>query len=206
MFCYFSADDYSKRLFRSLAVVDHNGSVFWAPPTKFRSTCPVNVMYFPFDDQTCHLKLSSWMYDGYKVSCLTHPSPLSNQENKYWLWLIKNKLIICERIYYLISGETQCWSKKDERIHKLRIVRTNFMDKRKPAKARANGCCCDRWMWPTGRAMLTCRTIYLTESGSCWTPVWAGRRSSIPSVTLLSLTSSSLSSKISPLETRDSQA
>lgn len=63
----FSADDYSKGLFRSLAIVDSNGSVFWAPPTKFRSTCPVNVMYFPFDDQTCHLKLSSWMYDGYKV-------------------------------------------------------------------------------------------------------------------------------------------
>ena len=65
---YFSADDYSKGYFRNLATVDHTGNVIWTPPTKFSSTCPVNVMYFPFDDQTFNLKLSSWMYDGNKVS------------------------------------------------------------------------------------------------------------------------------------------
>ena len=64
---FFSADDYSKEYFRSLAIVSHDGTVFWAPPTKFRSTCSVDVMYFPFDDQSCNFKLSSWMYDGYKV-------------------------------------------------------------------------------------------------------------------------------------------
>ena len=64
----FSADDYSKGYFRSLAIVDYTGNVFWAPPTKFRSTCSVNVMYFPFDDQSCQFKLSSWMYDGTKVN------------------------------------------------------------------------------------------------------------------------------------------
>ena len=64
---YFSADDYSKEYFRSLAIVSNDGTVFWAPPTKFRSTCSVDVMYFPFDDQSCNFKLSSWMYDGYKV-------------------------------------------------------------------------------------------------------------------------------------------
>ena len=64
---YFSADDYSQTYFRSLAAIDHAGNVFWPPPTKFRSTCPVDVKYFPFDDQTCNLKLSSWMYDGTKV-------------------------------------------------------------------------------------------------------------------------------------------
>jgi len=65
---YNSADDYSKGYFRSLAIVDYTGNVFWAPPTKFRSTCSVNVMYFPFDDQSCQFKLSSWMYDGTKVN------------------------------------------------------------------------------------------------------------------------------------------
>jgi len=67
---YNSADDYSKGYFRSLATVEHTGNVFWPPPTKFRSTCPVNVMYFPFDDQTCDLRLSSWMYDGTKVDVI----------------------------------------------------------------------------------------------------------------------------------------
>ena len=64
---FFSADDYSDTYFRSLASVDYEGNVFWPPPTKFRSTCPVDVKYFPFDDQICNLKLSSWMHDGTKV-------------------------------------------------------------------------------------------------------------------------------------------
>ena len=52
---------------RSLALVNHTGRVFWPPPTKFRSTCPVDVAFFPFDDQTCILKLGSWLHDGYSV-------------------------------------------------------------------------------------------------------------------------------------------
>lgn len=46
----------------------NTGHVFWPPPTKFRSTCPVDVQYFPFDDQTCKLKLASWLHDGLSVS------------------------------------------------------------------------------------------------------------------------------------------
>ena len=37
-----SADDYSTEYYRSLAIVSHDGGVFWSPPTKFRSTCPVS--------------------------------------------------------------------------------------------------------------------------------------------------------------------
>ena len=63
----FSADDFSGQYMRSLALVNHTGRVFWPPPTKFRSTCPVDVAFFPFDDQTCILKLGSWLHDGYSV-------------------------------------------------------------------------------------------------------------------------------------------
>lgn len=65
-----SADDFSGQYMRSLALVNHIGRVFWPPPTKFRSTCPVDVAFFPFDDQTCILKLGSWLHDGYSVSLL----------------------------------------------------------------------------------------------------------------------------------------
>ena len=68
----FSADDFSGQYMRSLALVNHTGRVFWPPPTKFRSTCPVDVAFFPFDDQTCILKLGSWLHDGYSVRlCFT---------------------------------------------------------------------------------------------------------------------------------------
>lgn len=63
-----SADDYTRGYMQSKAMVGHEGKVFWPPPTKFRSTCPVDVTYFPFDDQTCILKLGSWIYDGFQVS------------------------------------------------------------------------------------------------------------------------------------------
>ena len=63
----FSADDFTNDYMRSLAVVRHTGHVFWPPPTKFRSTCPVDVSFFPFDDQTCTLRLASWLYDGFTV-------------------------------------------------------------------------------------------------------------------------------------------
>ena len=63
-----SADDFTDEYMRSLALVKSNGDVFWPPPTKFRSTCPVNVAFFPFDDQTCNLKLGSWLHDGFSVS------------------------------------------------------------------------------------------------------------------------------------------
>ncbi|XP_053210703.1 neuronal acetylcholine receptor subunit alpha-9-II-like isoform X2 [Panonychus citri] len=64
---YNSADDYTRGYMNSRAIVEPNGNVFWAPPTKFRSTCPVDVTYFPFDDQTCYMKFGSWIYDGFQV-------------------------------------------------------------------------------------------------------------------------------------------
>ena len=64
----FSADDFTAVYMRSLALVKSDGKVFWPPPTKFRSTCQVDVAYFPFDDQECRLKLGSWLHDGFSVS------------------------------------------------------------------------------------------------------------------------------------------
>ncbi|CAN7992835.1 unnamed protein product, partial [Ixodes hexagonus] len=64
---YNNADDYTRGYYQSRAMLDPGGNVFWPPPTKFRSTCPVDVTYFPFDDQTCTMKLGSWIYDGLQV-------------------------------------------------------------------------------------------------------------------------------------------
>jgi len=37
------------------------------PPAIFKSTCKIDIEYFPFDIQTCKLKLGSWTYDGFKL-------------------------------------------------------------------------------------------------------------------------------------------
>ncbi|GFS28048.1 acetylcholine receptor subunit alpha-like [Elysia marginata] len=51
----------------SKAMVHYTGNVFWPPPAKFRSSCKIDITYFPFDDQTCELKFGSWTYDGFQV-------------------------------------------------------------------------------------------------------------------------------------------
>lgn len=49
------------------ARVYYNGTVIWRPPTMFRSTCEIDVEFFPFDIQTCYLRFGSWTYAGDEV-------------------------------------------------------------------------------------------------------------------------------------------
>lgn len=49
------------------AIVYNTGLVTWHPPAVYKSSCSIDVEYFPYDLQTCVLKLGSWTYDGFKV-------------------------------------------------------------------------------------------------------------------------------------------
>lgn len=64
---YNNADDYTTGYMRSRAMVYYDGTVFWPPPTQLRSTCKIDVTYFPFDSQRCYLKFGSWTYHGFQV-------------------------------------------------------------------------------------------------------------------------------------------
>jgi len=33
----------------------------------YKSSCTMNVEFFPFDEQHCTMRFSSWTYDGYQV-------------------------------------------------------------------------------------------------------------------------------------------
>ncbi|XP_053167695.1 acetylcholine receptor subunit delta isoform X2 [Hemicordylus capensis] len=46
----------------------NTGYVYWLPPAIFRSACPINVNFFPFDWQNCTLKFSSLMYNAKEIS------------------------------------------------------------------------------------------------------------------------------------------
>ncbi|XP_077864181.1 neuronal acetylcholine receptor subunit alpha-10-like [Saccoglossus kowalevskii] len=62
---YNNADDlYRTFLDNRIVKVDYNGSVLWASPVIFHSTCHVHVKYFPFDHQLCELKFGPWQYNG----------------------------------------------------------------------------------------------------------------------------------------------
>ena len=64
----FRVDDYGDKVYsQCLAMVDYTGSVFWAPIANLRSTCKLDLTFFPFDDQICYFKIGSWTYDGFQV-------------------------------------------------------------------------------------------------------------------------------------------
>jgi len=50
------------------AILHYTGKVVWTPPAIFKSSCEIDVRYFPFDQQTCFMKFGSWTYDGDQVS------------------------------------------------------------------------------------------------------------------------------------------
>ena len=45
-----------------------DGTCQWFPPGKFSLPCPIDISWFPFDDQTCRLTFQSWIYDGFKLN------------------------------------------------------------------------------------------------------------------------------------------
>ena len=45
-----------------------SGKVRWKPPAIYKSSCAINVEFFPFDEQLCTLKFGSWTYDGFAVN------------------------------------------------------------------------------------------------------------------------------------------
>ncbi|XP_045116269.1 acetylcholine receptor subunit alpha-L1-like [Portunus trituberculatus] len=49
------------------AVLHFDGTVKWSPPAIFKSSCVIDVRYFPFDQQECFMKFGSWTYDGYQI-------------------------------------------------------------------------------------------------------------------------------------------
>ncbi|XP_048522619.1 acetylcholine receptor subunit alpha-L1-like [Dendroctonus ponderosae] len=44
------------------AVLKYDGKIQWTPPAIFKSSCEIDVRYFPFDQQTCFMKFGSWTY------------------------------------------------------------------------------------------------------------------------------------------------
>ncbi|CAF3490687.1 unnamed protein product [Adineta steineri] len=66
---YNNADEFSNsNMMQANAMIDFDGSVFWPIPTRLKSTCQIDVTYFPYDEQECRLKFGSWTYNGFQVS------------------------------------------------------------------------------------------------------------------------------------------
>nr|QQY02603.1 nicotinic acetylcholine receptor alpha subunit-3 [Cryptocotyle lingua] len=98
---YNSADDYTSGYMQSLAMVSHTGNVFWSPPAKLRSSCKIDITYFPFDDQSCHMKFSSWAYDGWQLNMTKrHPDVDLTNYVQNGEWNLLRVSVIRDEIVY----------------------------------------------------------------------------------------------------------
>ncbi|XP_076465874.1 neuronal acetylcholine receptor subunit alpha-7-like [Babylonia areolata] len=65
---YNSASEGFDATFRTNVVVSSDGSCLWVPPGMFKSTCAIDITWFPFDDQKCDLKFGSWTHTGHYLN------------------------------------------------------------------------------------------------------------------------------------------
>ncbi|KAG5884944.1 hypothetical protein JTB14_032813 [Gonioctena quinquepunctata] len=67
---YNSADEGFDGTYQTNVVVKHNGICLYVPPGIFKSTCKIDITWFPFDDQHCDMKFGSWTYDGNQLDLI----------------------------------------------------------------------------------------------------------------------------------------
>uniref|UniRef100_A0A4W4EBZ1 Cholinergic receptor, nicotinic, alpha 4b n=1 Tax=Electrophorus electricus TaxID=8005 RepID=A0A4W4EBZ1_ELEEL len=73
------------------AQVFHDGRIKWKPPAIYKSSCSIDVTFFPFDQQNCKMKFGSWTYDRAKIDLVSMGSNVDQMD--YWEsgeWVIIN--------------------------------------------------------------------------------------------------------------------
>uniref|UniRef100_A0A914Y8F9 Uncharacterized protein n=1 Tax=Panagrolaimus superbus TaxID=310955 RepID=A0A914Y8F9_9BILA len=75
-----NADGNYEVSYHSNVVVDYQGNVIWVPPAIYKSSCRIDVEYFPFDQQVCSMIFGSWTYESDEVK-------LRWYNNKQWVEL-----------------------------------------------------------------------------------------------------------------------
>ncbi|KAH9283385.1 Acetylcholine receptor subunit beta-like 1 [Echinococcus granulosus] len=62
-----NVDGEFEAIWKPNTILHSDGRVLWIPPAIFKTSCEIDVRYFPFDQQTCHMDLGSWTYTHNQV-------------------------------------------------------------------------------------------------------------------------------------------
>ncbi|TRY98908.1 hypothetical protein DNTS_032003 [Danionella cerebrum] len=60
----------------------HDGRLTWSPPAIYKSSCSIDVSFFPFDQQNCTMKFGSWTYDRSKIDLIRMSETVDQMD--YW--------------------------------------------------------------------------------------------------------------------------
>ncbi|XP_041791344.1 neuronal acetylcholine receptor subunit alpha-7-like [Chelmon rostratus] len=75
---YNSADERFDATYHTNIVVNSSGYCSYIPPGIFKSTCSIDVRWFPFDIQRCDLKFGSWTYGGWSLDLKMLPADITS--------------------------------------------------------------------------------------------------------------------------------
>ena len=85
-FLLVSAERYFKPEYKDdfRAMINFDGRVSWTFGGHFKTTCPLNIKYYPFDEQTCAIIIENWKYPkemvNLKIKKCASPMYLSKHE------------------------------------------------------------------------------------------------------------------------------
>lgn len=140
--------------------IDHEGKISYLPAGKMITTCPFDMTYFPFDEQTCRLQFGCWIPTCSEVMLYPVKRRLildSYSENSEWK--ITNTDVKFER--QVFSEETYC------------SVTVKIILKRKP-------------LYFVGNVVLPCSLLSMISIVAFGVPAESGEKISLSMTTLLS--------------------
>lgn len=88
-----SADERFDATFHTNVLVNASGYCQYIPPGILKSTCYIDVRWFPFDVQKCDLKFGSWTHNG---------------------WLLDLQMLDVDTSTYISNGE---WDLVGKRVY-----------------------------------------------------------------------------------------
>ena len=117
-----NADGNYEASFKSNIVIYADGElsatkILWVPPAIYKSSCTIDVTYFPFDEQWCEMRFGSWTFDANQVR-LIREKPMANLDDYLpsGTWDVIEAP--SEEIEYMVDGV-----KRMELVYKFRIRR-----------------------------------------------------------------------------------
>lgn len=69
--------------YKTKVAVSYDGNNSWMAPAMFQSICNIDIKYFPFDEQHCHMKFASWAYDVSMLDVYVNPKETGKLKGIY---------------------------------------------------------------------------------------------------------------------------
>ena len=81
--------------------VTSNGHVRWMPGGKFVTSCQLDITYYPFDDQSCHIDFVDWAYNGLQVDLMNGANEIKlNAYSKSGEWAVIKTAVTRDNNFY----------------------------------------------------------------------------------------------------------